>query len=116
MGIGQGIPPERYDELKPLLNLLNAELATTRKVTDKGWLPHARQVGITGRSLASNLYIALALGGKFNHTCGIQGVGTVLAINADPNAPIFDHADIGIVADWADCLPLLVKGFEDVLP
>ena len=111
VGIGQGIPPERYGDLNPLLRILGAELAATRKVTDKGWMPHARQVGITGRSIAPNLYIALAVGGKFNHSCGIQSSGTVLAINADREAPIFGFADVGIVADWADSVPLLVEAF-----
>jgi len=115
VGIGMGIPPADYDKLNPLLQVLQAELATTRKVTDKGWLPHSRQVGITGRSISPNLYIALAVGGKFNHTCGIQASGTVLAVNADPKAPIFNYADIGIVADWAECVPLLVEAFESVL-
>ncbi|ETW93661.1 MAG: hypothetical protein ETSY2_51020, partial [Candidatus Entotheonella gemina] len=94
VGIGQGIAPEDYDKLDSLLQVLQAELATTRKVTDKGWLPHSRQVGITGRSISPNLYIALAIGGKFNHSCGIQASGTVLAVNSDPKAPIFDYADI----------------------
>lgn len=111
VGVGQGIPPERYGDLNPLLRILGAELAATRKVTDKGWMPHARQVGITGRSIAPNLYIALAVGGKFNHSCGIQSSGTVLAINADREAPIFGFADVGIVADWADSVPLLVEAF-----
>lgn len=112
VGIGVGISPECYGDLDPLLQALGAELAATRKVTDKGWLPRARQVGITGRSIAPNLYIALALSGKFNHSCGMQAAGTVLAINSDPKAPIFAHADIGIVADWAECVPLLRKAFE----
>ena len=116
VGVGMGIPPERYPELDPMLAVLGAELATTRKVTDKGWLPHARQVGITGRSIAPNLYIGMAVSGNFNHTCGIQGAGTVMAINSDPQAAIFEHADIGIVADWADSVPLLVKAFGDLLP
>ncbi len=115
VGIGQGIAPEDYDKLNPLLQVLQAELATTRKVTDKGWLPHSRQVGITGRSISPNLYIALAIGGKFNHSCGIQASGTVLAVNSDPKAPIFNYADIGIVADWAECLPLLIEAFEEAL-
>jgi electron transfer flavoprotein alpha subunit len=115
VGIGQGIAPQDYGKLDSLLQVLGAELATTRKVTDKGWLPHSRQVGITGRSIAPNLYIALAIGGKFNHSCGIQASGTVLAVNSDPKAPIFNYADIGIVADWAECVPLLVEAFEDVL-
>ena len=116
VGVGMGIPPERYPELDPMLAVLGAELATTRKVTDKGWLPHARQVGITGRSIAPNLYIGVAVSGNFNHTCGIQAAGTVMAINSDPQAAIFEHADIGIVADWADSVPLLVKAFGDLLP
>ena len=111
VGVGAGIPPERYEELDPLLRVLNAELATTRKVTDQNWLPHSRQVGITGRSIAPNLYIALAISGRFNHTCGIQAAGTIVAINSDAKAPIFAEADIGIVADWAECVPLLVKAF-----
>lgn len=115
VGVGMGIPPERYPELDPILSVLGAELATTRKVTDQGWLPHARQVGITGRSIAPNLYIGVALSGNFNHACGIQAAGTVLAINADPQAAIFEHADIGMVADWADSVPLLVKAFGKVL-
>ena len=116
VGVGMGIPPERYPELDSMLAVLGAELATTRKVTDKGWLPHARQVGITGRSIAPNLYIGIAVSGNFNHTCGIQAAGTVMAINSDPQAAIFEHADIGIVADWADSVPLLVKAFGDLLP
>ena len=99
-----------------MLDILGAELATTRKVTDQGWLPHARQVGITGRSIAPTLYVGVALSGNFNHACGIQAAGTVLAINSDPAAAIFEHADIGVVADWAHCVPLLVKAFGNVLP
>jgi electron transfer flavoprotein alpha subunit len=114
VGVGYGIAPERYGELEPLLRALGAELATTRKVTDNNWLPHSRQIGITGRSIAPNLYIALAIGGLFNHTCGIQAAGTVLAINTDARAPIFDWADIGIVADWAECVPLLVEALAQV--
>ena len=116
VGVGMGIPPERYPELDPMLDILGAELATTRKVTDKGWLPHARQVGITGRSIAPSLYIGVALSGNFNHACGIQAAGTVLAINSDPSAAIFEHADVGIVADWANCVPLLTKAFGKLLP
>jgi len=94
------------------LRALHAELATTRKVTDQNWLPHSRQVGITGRSIAPNLYLALAISGRFNHMCGIQASGTIVAINSDARAPIFAEADIGIVADWAACVPLLAQAFE----
>jgi electron transfer flavoprotein alpha subunit len=112
VGVGVGVPPDHYEELTPLLRVLNAELATTRKVTDQNWLPHSRQVGITGRSIAPHLYVALGISGRFNHICGIQAAGTILAINSDAKAPIFAEADIGIVADWAACVPLLVKAFE----
>ena len=112
VGVGAGLPPERYGELDPLLRVLKAELAATRKVTDQHWLPHSRQIGITGRSIAPNLYIALGISGRFNHTCGIQGSGTIVAINPDAKAPMFAEADIGIVADWAACVPLFVHALE----
>jgi electron transfer flavoprotein alpha subunit len=109
IGVGQGVPPDAYDDLEPLRILLNAELGATRKVTDKGWLPRSRQIGITGRSIAPRLYVSVGASGKFNHTVGLRAAGTVLAINADANAPIFASADAGIVGDWREVLPLLVE-------
>ncbi len=108
VGVGQGVPPGRYDELTPLLQLLGAELGATRKVTDKGWLPRARQIGITGHSISPRLYVALGLGGKFNHTVGVRASGTIVAVNPDRDAPIFDWVDVGLVANWDDVLPRLV--------
>jgi electron transfer flavoprotein alpha subunit len=108
VGVGKGIDPAHYDDLRPLLDVLGAELGATRKVTDNGWLPRARQIGITGRTIAPRLYVALAVGGKFNHTVGVRAAGTVLAVNADPDALVFDAADVGIVADWREVVPLLV--------
>jgi electron transfer flavoprotein alpha subunit len=108
VGIGQGVPPEEYPLLEPLRAALGAELAATRKVTDRGWLPRARQVGITGRSIAPRLYVVLGASGKFNHMVGVRGAGTVLAINTDPDALVFDAADVGIVGDWHEVLPRLV--------
>jgi electron transfer flavoprotein alpha subunit len=108
IGIGRGVGPHEYDALEPLRTLLGAELGATRKVTDEGWLPRARQVGITGRSIAPRLFVSVGASGKFNHSVGIRAAGTVLAINNDPAAPIFQVADIGIVADWRAALPLLV--------
>ncbi|MHB1774497.1 MAG: FAD-binding protein [Acidimicrobiales bacterium] len=107
IGVGTGVEPDEYPRLSPLAALLGAELAATRKVTDKGWAPRSRQVGITGRSIAPRLYVAVGLSGKFNHMVGVRAAGTILAINADPAAPVFEHADVGIVADWHDALPLL---------
>ncbi len=111
-GVGKGVPPDEYDALEPLRTLLGAELGATRKVTDEGWLPRARQVGITGRSIAPRLYVSIGASGKFNHIVGLRAAGTVLAINNDPDAPIFQAADIGIVADWRDALPLLVSALR----
>jgi electron transfer flavoprotein alpha subunit len=109
IGVGRGVPPNEYDALEPLRMLLGAELGATRKVTDEGWLPRARQIGITGRSIAPRLFVSIGASGKFNHAVGLRAAGTVLAINPDPDAPIFQAADIGIVADWRDALPLLVS-------
>ena len=94
--------------LDPLLAVLGAELGATRKVTDKGWQPHARQIGITGRSIAPNLYVAVALSGKFNHMVGVRSAGTILAINESPDVPVFAAADVGIVGDWRVAVPALV--------
>ena len=95
IGVGRGIDPHDYVQLDPLRRVLGAELAATRKVTDVGWLPHARQVGITGRSLAPQLYVAIGMSGKFNHMVGVRRAGFVLAINSDPEALVFGCADAG---------------------
>jgi electron transfer flavoprotein alpha subunit len=109
IGVGTGVAPDEYEELSPLAALLGAELAVTRKVTDRGWAPRARQVGITGRSIAPQLYIALALSGKFNHMVGVRAAGTILAVNGDRGAPVFEHCDVGIVGDWHEVVPLLQR-------
>jgi electron transfer flavoprotein alpha subunit len=114
IGVGTGVPPDAYDDLEPLRTALGAELGATRKVTDKGWLPHARQIGITGRAIAPRLFVSIGASGKFNHMVGVRAAGTVLAINPDPDALVFDAADIGIVGDWREVLPLLVTELERV--
>jgi len=107
IGVGAAVQPHEYEELSPLAALLGAELAATRKVTDKGWAPRARQVGITGRSIAPRLYFAVGLSGKFNHMVGVRAAGTVVAINDDPGAVVFSQCDIGIVGDWHVIVPAL---------
>ena len=107
IGVGTGVKPEEYGQLSPLAAVLGAELAATRKVTDRGWAPRSRQVGITGRSIAPRLYVALGLSGKFNHMVGVRAAGTILAVNEDPEAPVFAHCDVGIVGDWHEVVPLL---------
>ena len=112
VGVGQGVDPSDYPKLVPLLRLLDAELGCTRKVTDNGWMTHACQIGITGRSIAPRLYVMIGASGKFNHTVGIRGASSVLAITNDPDAPAWEHADAGIVGDWQDVLPLLLTEIQ----
>ena len=115
VAVGVGVAPEDYPRLGPLLAALNAELAATRRVTDEGWLPRTRQVGVTGHSVAPDLYVAVGLSGKANHMIGSRRAGTVVAVNSDPTAPVFEWADLGIVADWRDAVPLLASAINDVL-
>ena len=112
IGVGTGVRPEEYALLSPLAEMLGAELAATRKVTDRGWAPRSRQVGLTGRSIAPRLYVALGLSGKFNHMVGVRSAGTVLALNEDPGAPVFEHCDVGIVGDWHLAVPLLQEALR----
>ncbi len=108
VAVGQGVAPEEYGDLDPLLKVLGAELGASRKVTDKGWLPRARQVGITGHSVAPALYVAVGLSGKFNHIVGARGAGIIVSINDDPDALIVQWADVAIVGDWREVVPALV--------
>ncbi len=109
VGVGSGLAPEDYASLGPLLEVLGAEMAGTRRVTDRGWLPRSRQLGLTGISIRPRLYVALGLSGKFNHMIGVRGAGCVLAVNSDPDAPVFESADIGVVGDWREVVPQLVS-------
>ena len=112
VGVGQGVDPSDYPNLDPLLNVLDAELAATRKVTDLGWLPRARQIGITGRTIAPRLYVSIGANGKFNHMVGVRTAGMILAINSDPDALVFDAADIGIVGDYREVVPALTAAIR----
>ena len=110
VGVGIGVDPQDYPLLEPLrLALGGAPLAATRKVTDRGWLPHSRQIGVTGHAIGPRLYVAVGISGKLNHLIGVRGAGVVLALNDDPSAPIFDHCDVGLVGDWHELAPALVE-------
>jgi len=112
LGVGGGVDLSAYDELEPLRRFLGAELGATRKVTDRGWLPRSRQIGITGRAIAPRLFISIAARGAFNHMVGVRAADTVLAINKDPKAPVFRHADIGIIGDWRQAVPSLLERLQ----
>ena len=105
-GAGVG-GPERMKPIAELAEILNAPLATTRKAVDLGWFPRQLQVGLTGRSISPRLYVAIAIRGAFNHMVGAGRAGTIVAINNDPNAPIFKNSDYGIVGDFEEVIPLL---------
>lgn len=110
--VGAGVPVDEYPLLGPLLKVLDAELAATRKVTDRGWQPRSRQIGITGRSIAAGLVVSVGVQGSVNHMIGVRRAGTILAVNDDPGAPVFAAADFGVVADWRVAVPLLVEEIE----
>jgi electron transfer flavoprotein alpha subunit len=111
IGLGAGVDPADHARIEPLRAVLGAELAATRKVTDAGTLPHCRQLGVTGRGIAPTLYVAIGISGSPHHMAGVERAGTVLAVNSDPDAAVFGHCDIGIVADWRDVLPALTAAF-----
>jgi electron transfer flavoprotein alpha subunit len=114
VSVGKGVDPDDYPRIQSLVDALGAELAATRKVTDAGWLPHSRQVGITGQNLAPELAVVVGASGKFNHMVGLRRAGLVVAINPDPAAPVFDFADYGIVADWHDAVPELERRLREL--
>jgi electron transfer flavoprotein alpha subunit len=115
VGVGVGVEPERYDAVQPLLELLGAELVATRKVTDRGWLPRTRQVGITGVHLHPRLSIGLGLSGSAYHLIGLGQAGTIVVVNSDPDAVGFEFADYGVVADWQEFVPAFVAAARPVI-
>ena len=101
--------------LEPAIELaeaLDAEVAASRKAVDEGWIEGARQVGQTGKTVRPDLYVALGISGAVQHVEGMNDAGTVIAVNNDPNAPIFDHADYGIVGDLFEIAPQLAAMLE----
>jgi electron transfer flavoprotein alpha subunit len=116
IGVGMGLgSATNLVHLEPLVAALGgAAIAATRDVTDAGWLPRQHQVGLTGRAIAPRLYFAIGIRGAFEHVVGLRRAGTIVAINKDPKAPIFQHSDFGLVADWEGALALLTREIERV--
>lgn len=106
-GRGIGGPEGFRDELEPLAKLLHAQLAASRAACDAGWAPPTWQVGQTGKKVAPELYLAIAITGASQHMAGISEAKTIVAINIDPDAPIFKHSRFGIVEDYRKVVPLL---------
>ncbi|MDE3074211.1 MAG: FAD-binding protein [Chloroflexota bacterium] len=110
VGVGYGLGgPDNLPLVDELAHALGASVAATRKIVDLGWLPRQQQVGLTGKVIAPRLYFALGIRGFFNHTIGIQKAQTIVAVNNDSEAPIFQMADYGVVADVLEFLPLLTE-------
>jgi len=117
VGVGMGVGgPEGVATVKQLARVLNAGMCATRRVTDVGWVPRQLQVGLTGKAIDPRLYFAIGIRGVPNHTVGIKRAETVVAINSDPEAPIFDRAAIKIVADWSVIVPALTEAFRSRRP
>ena len=106
MGIGGA---ENLAPMRELAAALGASIGATRDVADAGWLPRQLQIGVSGKAVAPELYIAVGVRGPFNHTVGIQRAGTVVCVNSSARAAIFRAADFGIVADWRDIVPPLAE-------
>lgn len=113
-GRGIGGPEGFRDELEPLARLLGAQMAASRAACDAGWVPPTWQVGQTGKKVAPDLYLAIAITGASQHMAGISEAKTIAAINIDPDAPIFKHARFGIVEDYRRVVPLLRAKLEEL--
>ena len=115
VGLGMGVGAENVAGLVEAARSMGASVATTRDVVHAGWLPQQLQVGISGRTIAPTVYIAVGIRGAFNHTVGLQRAGIIIAVNQNRRATIFRSADFGVVGTWQEYLPPLLEALRPVL-
>ena len=113
VAIGRGIKSqENIAQAQKLADALGGDIAASRPICDAGWLPIDRQIGSSGQTVAPKLYVALGISGAIQHLVGMKNAGTIVAVNKDPEAPIFDIADYGIVGDIFEVMPVLTEEIQ----
>lgn len=113
VAIGRGIKAaENIPQAEALAKALGAEIAASRPICDEGWLPMDRQIGSSGQTVAPKLYLALGISGAIQHVVGMKGARTVVAVNKDQNAPIFEIADYGVVGDIFEIMPAVTEALQ----